>query len=506
MPEISTNGVKVADSARTAQATILEVPVTIQGSKSVDGQRELFTETTKTTLVFERGAVVSLKARVLTGQCVFVRNELTGREILCKVAESRPAGDSNYTDLEFTAHDPKFWEATPEQIAGSAPKATAQDLVKAAVESLAPPPATESIASINEPTPESTPATASESHAAETAQTAETSPAATETTDAHPEPVHDAEPDETQDAEHLAALIALDDKSRANRESTAVATAKEAKVAAVVAAAGETQQQKSGSVPPSSGSGTMSEMEMRIRTLVDVKALKNPIVLGIAASILIAATLGTSWQVRRASTIRAAHRTAAAAAQARQQRLNAVAQQPQTPASASATGAATSAPAASTSAQPAATQVPSVKVAENSSVKAPDLAAARGPKDAKESSTPAVISVAASIPGSDRAIVAKPKHRKAGDHMAEDIVPAKIVAQSQPGIPQWAKGLDTDGVVQLDALIDEKGNVKETKVLSGPRALQREAERVVALWMFEPATEDGKPTATHMVLTVQFQM
>jgi TonB family protein len=497
MPEISTNGVKVADSARTAQATILEVPVTIQGSKSIDGQRELFTETTKTTLVFERGAVVSLKARVQAGQCVFVRNEMSGREILCKVAESRPAGDLNYTDLEFTAHDPKFWEATPEQVAGTAKKATAQDLVKAAVESLAPPPATESIASINDPAPENVHTTALEPHASDAAHAEAPSPAATETTDTHPEPQHDAEPNETQDAEHLAALIAMDDKSRANRESTAGTAAKEVKAAATAAAAGEEQQQKSSNVPSPSGTVTISEFEMRIRTLVDVKVLKNPIVIGIAASFLIAATVGIAWQVKRSSAIRAANRTAAAAAQAKQQRLNAVAQPSQTPASASAT--ATSAPAP-------ATQASNVKVADNAGVKSPDLAVARGPKDAKESSTPAVISVAASIPGSDRAIVAKPKHRKAGDHTAEDIVPAKIVAQSQPGIPQWAKGLDTDGVVQLDALIDEKGNVKETKVLSGPRALQREAERVVALWMFEPATEDGKPTATHMVLTVQFQM
>jgi len=113
MPEISTSDVKVADSARTAQPTVLEVPVTIQGSKPVEGQekRELFTETTKTTLVFANGAVVNLASRLLAGQCVFVRNENSGREILCKVLESRPAGPTNYTDLEFTAHDPNFWDA-----------------------------------------------------------------------------------------------------------------------------------------------------------------------------------------------------------------------------------------------------------------------------------------------------------------------------------------------------------------------------------------------------------
>jgi len=57
------------DAARIAQANALEVPVTIQGSKIVAGteQRELFTETTKTTLTFDNGAVLNLKARVLAG-------------------------------------------------------------------------------------------------------------------------------------------------------------------------------------------------------------------------------------------------------------------------------------------------------------------------------------------------------------------------------------------------------------------------------------------------------
>jgi outer membrane biosynthesis protein TonB len=79
------------------------------------------------------------------------------------------------------------------------------------------------------------------------------------------------------------------------------------------------------------------------------------------------------------------------------------------------------------------------------------------------------------------------------------------VAQPAPAIPSWAKGLDTDTVVKVDALIDEKGNLRSSKALSGPLFLQHEAERAVALWIFEPALTDGKPTATHMVLTVQFQ-
>src|ERR1700723_1236629 len=102
----------MADSARRDQATVLEVPVTIQGAKHVEGseQRQIFTETTKTTIVFGNGAVVNLSSKVTQGQCVFLRNERTGREILCKVLEWRQVAESGYVDLEFTTRDPNFWD------------------------------------------------------------------------------------------------------------------------------------------------------------------------------------------------------------------------------------------------------------------------------------------------------------------------------------------------------------------------------------------------------------
>jgi hypothetical protein len=95
----------------------MEIPVTIQGARPVEGtaRRELFTETTKTTLIFENGAVVNLNSRVSLGQCVFLRNDQSGREILCKVLKWREVGQSGYTDLEFTAHDSGFWGVLAEQ-------------------------------------------------------------------------------------------------------------------------------------------------------------------------------------------------------------------------------------------------------------------------------------------------------------------------------------------------------------------------------------------------------
>jgi TonB family protein len=105
----------------------------------------------------------------------------------------------------------------------------------------------------------------------------------------------------------------------------------------------------------------------------------------------------------------------------------------------------------------------------------------------------------------DAAALGQGKHRRPNQLIAQETIPAKIVSQTQPAFPPWAKDLDVDGVVKLDAVIDEKGNVTETKLLSGPRVLRHAAERAIELWIFEPAQSDGKPTATHMELTVEFQ-
>jgi protein TonB len=59
--------------------------------------------------------------------------------------------------------------------------------------------------------------------------------------------------------------------------------------------------------------------------------------------------------------------------------------------------------------------------------------------------------------------------------------------------------------VRLDAVIDEQGNLAGARVLSGPEALRRSAVNAVQIWLFAPAKVNGRPTTTHMILTVQFQ-
>ena len=61
------------------------------------------------------------------------------------------------------------------------------------------------------------------------------------------------------------------------------------------------------------------------------------------------------------------------------------------------------------------------------------------------------------------------------------------------------------GDVTLDALVDEHGNVKDVKVISGPLLLREPAKEAVRLWKYEPARLDGRATAMHLTVTVKFQ-
>ena len=186
------------------QARPLEISVTVQGSKTVDGaeQRELFTETTNTTLVLDNGAVLKLKARVMPGQCVFLRNDRSEREILCKVLESRQAG---YTDLEFTVYDPNFWHIPTEQPAAAAATPEPQKVIEAPMAVSDPAPTVESGSSTSEGIPVTVP---------ETGTTTPASPAPEATDESIP-----PDWDEAKDAELHAVLAAMEASSKGQPES-----------------------------------------------------------------------------------------------------------------------------------------------------------------------------------------------------------------------------------------------------------------------------------------------
>jgi TonB family protein len=97
-------------SARS-NAIALEVEVSVTGARADAAARELFTEETKTVLVFRDGAVIRLSATVAPGQLLFVTDKKSSAEVVCQVLNTRPCNEtSRYVDVQFTEEKPTFWD------------------------------------------------------------------------------------------------------------------------------------------------------------------------------------------------------------------------------------------------------------------------------------------------------------------------------------------------------------------------------------------------------------
>jgi periplasmic protein TonB len=100
------------ETAARPNPVALEVPVTVNGARTVEGsdKREPFSETTKTVLVFGNGAVIRLSSPVSAGQLLFLTNEKTKKEVVCQVVKSKNYRSvSGYVELEFTEPVVGFW-------------------------------------------------------------------------------------------------------------------------------------------------------------------------------------------------------------------------------------------------------------------------------------------------------------------------------------------------------------------------------------------------------------
>src|SRR6202790_5561939 len=143
---------KGAEEHTRPQPVALEIPVTVNGARTVEGsdKREPFSETTKTVLVFGHGAVVRVSSPLAAGQLVFLTNEKTKKEVVCQVVKSKNQGSTNgYVELQFTESAPGYWgmrfpggNSAPAAVAAPRPVATAvKPVVPAAPAVAALPPA-----------------------------------------------------------------------------------------------------------------------------------------------------------------------------------------------------------------------------------------------------------------------------------------------------------------------------------------------------------------------------
>jgi len=87
------------------------------------------------------------------------------------------------------------------------------------------------------------------------------------------------------------------------------------------------------------------------------------------------------------------------------------------------------------------------------------------------------------------------------------VLPPQKIFTPQPVYTEEARLARIQGVVILEAIIDEKGAVQQVKVLKGlPKGLSESAVETAKRWTFKPATLDGQPVPVYFNLTVRFSL
>jgi protein TonB len=83
--------------------------------------------------------------------------------------------------------------------------------------------------------------------------------------------------------------------------------------------------------------------------------------------------------------------------------------------------------------------------------------------------------------------------------------PRKVV-DVPPNYPEIALRTRKDGIVIVEATIDERGNVIAAHVLRPAPLLDEAALAAVRQWKFTPAMLNGEPVPVVMTVTVNFQL
>ena len=87
-----------------------------------------------------------------------------------------------------------------------------------------------------------------------------------------------------------------------------------------------------------------------------------------------------------------------------------------------------------------------------------------------------------------------------------DVKPPKLLFGPAAIYPILASQSHIHGVVVIDAIIDEHGNIQQEKVVSGHPLLIQAALKAVSQRKYEPTILDGEPTPVDLRVEVNFQL
>jgi TonB family protein len=81
-----------------------------------------------------------------------------------------------------------------------------------------------------------------------------------------------------------------------------------------------------------------------------------------------------------------------------------------------------------------------------------------------------------------------------------------VISKAQPRYPPSAKKYNISGSVDVQVTISEEGRVTAAEAISGHQLLRGAAEEAARQWVFKPATLQGVPVQTEIVLTFVFKV
>jgi protein TonB len=130
---------------------------------------------------------------------------------------------------------------------------------------------------------------------------------------------------------------------------------------------------------------------------------------------------------------------------------------------------------------------------------APSLDATAATNSAGGDALPGVIS------SSSLAAPAAPEIRPEGPVVVGgQVKEPRLIYRALPVYPLSAKEAGIGGEVVVKTTIDQKGNVVDTKIVSGPPMLRQSALDALHRWKYEPSKLDGQPIAVQMLVTIKF--
>jgi protein TonB len=80
------------------------------------------------------------------------------------------------------------------------------------------------------------------------------------------------------------------------------------------------------------------------------------------------------------------------------------------------------------------------------------------------------------------------------------------VVDVAPVYPPLARAARVEGIVILEAVIDEDGSVRDVRVLRSVQLLDAAASEAVRQWRFTPTLLNGQPVPVVMTITVAFKL